>query len=285
MTLLRRLHAFWLLTHPFPIAMVVALALILGIASARENLDAARLVRALATLFLSQVHVGMTNDYLDRELDAQAQPFKPLARGTVKPNEARAVIFASFALMLFFAITLGPIGFLLAMLGTLAGQIYNFWLRGTPFSWLAYMMGFAVLPFFVWDAVQSFSVVYLLLFPIGALLVVAVHLAQTLPDVETDRALGVFGLAASLGRERAARVMWLALIAAHALVLTTFFVLRFDLAVLLAAMLASLALIATSAMLYYARRTPASTRFVFRLIAPSALILVAGWLEAVASLH
>ena len=223
----------------------------------------------------------MTNDYLDRGLDARAQPFKPLARGTVKPHEARVLIFASFALMFFFALSLGPVGFGLALLGTLAGQIYNFWLRGTPFSWLAYFMGYAVLPFFIWDAVQSFSLVYLLLFPIGALLVVAVHLAQTLPDVETDRALGVFGLAATLGRERAALVMWSTLVSAQALALITFFVLRFDLAVLLAAMLASLALIATSALIFYTRRTAASARVVFRLVAPSALILVAGWLTSV----
>ncbi len=276
----RRLHAFWLLTHPFPITMVVALALILGIASARENLDGARFTRALVTLFLSQAHVGMTNDYLDRELDARAQPFKPLARGAVQPSEARIVIIAAFALMLAFALTLGPVGFLLAMLGTLAGQIYNFWLRGTPFSWLAYLMGFAVLPFFVWDAVQNFSLVYLILFPIGALLVVAVHLAQTLPDVETDRALGVFGLAATLGRERAALVMWLALVTAHALALLTTYYLRSNLQILFVAMVGSLALIAASALIYYARRTAASAQIVFRLVAPSALILVAGWLAS-----
>ncbi|MBI3914038.1 MAG: UbiA family prenyltransferase [Chloroflexi bacterium] len=278
--LLRRMHGFWLLIHPFPIAMVVSLACILGISSARENFDAAQFTRALITLFLSQAHVGMTNDYLDRALDAQAQTWKPLARGWVKPNEARLIIFASFALMFIFALTLGPIGFVLALLGTFAGQIYNFRLRGTPYSWIGYVLGFSVLPFFIWDAASSFSPTFLIIVPIGIPLIFAAHLAQTLPDVESDRALGVFGFAATLGRERAAMLLWLMLIAAHALAFGTAYWLKSNLQTLFAAMIASFALVTASMFIYYARRTPQSLRIVFRLVSPSALILVAGWLAA-----
>ncbi len=260
--------------------MVLSLAIILALASARADLDMARLTRALVTLFLSQAHVGMTNDYLDRALDAQAQTWKPIARGLVKPNEARALIIASFALMFIFALTLGPLGFALAMLGTLAGQIYNFRLRGTRYSWVAYVMGFAVLPFFIWDAVNAFSFERLLIIPVGIPLIFAAHLAQTLPDVESDRALGVFGFAASLGRERAAVLLWLMLCAAHTLAFGTAYWLNSNLQTLFVVMLASAALVAVSMFIYYARRTPQSLRIVFRLVSPSALILVAGWLAA-----
>ncbi|MBI3741223.1 MAG: UbiA family prenyltransferase [Chloroflexi bacterium] len=258
----------------------MTLACILGIASARENFDAARFARAIITLFLSQAHVGMTNDYLDRTLDAQAQPNKPIARGLVQPSEARALIIVAFIAMLAFALTLGPIGFILALLGTLAGQIYNFKLRGTPYSWVAYVMGFSVLPFFVWDAASSFSWTYLLMFPMGIPLVFAAHLAQTLPDVETDRALGVFGFAASLGRTRAALLLWFVLIAAHAIAFASGYWLSSNLQILFVAMLGSLALIVASAIIYYARRDTTSSKIVFRLVSPSALILVAGWLAS-----
>src|SRR5207237_3602661 len=40
--------------------------------------------------------------------------------------------------------------------------------------------------------------------PIGALAAVAVHLADSLPDLETDRAAGVRGLVPRLGLRRAA---------------------------------------------------------------------------------
>ena len=98
--LLRRGLGYWLMIHPFPVMMVVTLATVLAVATAREATDLSRLIRAIATLFCSQVVVGISNDLHDRVLDAQAQPWKPLARGVVTPNEARTLIALAFALML-----------------------------------------------------------------------------------------------------------------------------------------------------------------------------------------
>ncbi len=266
--------------HPFPVMMVVTLATVLAVATARESTDLSRLVRAIAALFFSQVVVGISNDLHDRTLDAQAQPWKPLARGVVTPNEARALIVAAFALMLVFVISLGPIILLLALLGTFAGVLYNFWLRGTPFSWFPYVLGFIILPIFVWASMARFDARQLILVPIGLPLLVGVHLAQTLPDTETDRALGMRGFAVTLGRTRGSLVVWSALIGAQMLTLVTALALDSNLEIVLLAVGASCALVAASIALYHARPTSATLRVVFRLVAPSAVILVAGWLAA-----
>lgn len=280
MTLLRRLQGYWLMIHPLPVMMVVTLAAVLAMATTREATDFSRLVRAIATLFFSQVTVGVSNDYHDRALDAQGQTWKPLARGIVSPGEARAIIVIAFVLMLAFAISLGPLALLLALLGTFAGQLYNFWLRETSFSWLPYILGFIVLPIFVWVSIERFDVRQLVLVPIGLPLLIGVHLAQTLPDLETDFALGARGFAVTLGRARGVIIVWLASIGSQMLALVSALFLDSDLRIIGMAVTVSFALIAASIALYHREPTSATLRVIFRLVAPSAVILVAGWLFA-----
>ena len=270
--------------HPFPVMMVIALATILAVATARQATDPARLVRAVATIFFSQVVVGISNDYHDRALDAQGQPRKPLVRGVVTPSEARALIAGAFVLMLGFSISLGPIIVLLALLGTFAGTLYNFSLRGTPWSWLPYVLGFVTLPVFVWVSMQRFDARQLALVPIGLPLLVGVHLAQTLPDTETDIAVGVRGLAVTLGRARGVLVVWSALIGAQLIALISALLVDSNLDIVLIATGASFALVAASIALYHRQPTSATLRVVFHLVAPGAVILVAGWLAALQSM-
>jgi len=281
----RRLQAYWLMIHPFPVMMVVTLATVLAVATARESTDPSRLIRAIAALFFSQVVVGISNDYHDRVLDAQGQPWKPLARGVVTPGEARALIVLAFGLMLLLAVSLGPIIILLALLGTFAGILYNFWLRGTPFSWFPYVLGFITLPIYVWASMARFDARQLILAPIGVPLLVGVHLAQTLPDTETDLALGVRSLAVTLGRARGVLVVWSTLISAQVLALVSALMVNSNLEIVLTAVGLSFALVAASIALYHRSPTSATLRAIFRLVAPSAVILVAGWLAALQSLR
>ena len=280
MALLRRLQAYWLMIHPFPVMMVVTLATVLAIATAREAIDLSRLARAIATLFFSQVVVGMSNDYHDRLLDAEGQPWKPLARGIVTPKQARVAIGLAFVLMLGFAGSMGPLVVLLALLGTFAGILYNFWLRDTPLSWFPYVLGFVVLPISIWVSIERFDIRQLVLVPIGLPLLVGVHLAQTLPDTETDLALGVRGFAVSLGRSRGVLAVWSTLIGAQLIALVSAWALGSNPQIVFFAVGTAFALVAASIGLYHARPSSATLRVIFRLVAPSAVILVGGWLAA-----
>lgn len=266
--------------HPFPVMMVVTFATLLAVATARDALEPLRLARAIAALFFSQVVVGTSNDYHDRARDAQGQRWKPLVRGTVTPNEARAQIVVAFGLMLALAISLGPIALALALLGTFAGLIYNFWLRDTPFSWLPYVLGFIVLPIYVWVALEHFDARQLALIPIGVLLLLGVHLAQTLPDTETDRAVGGRGLAVTLGHARGTRIVWCTMIGAQILASLSARWLPRNSLVLGAAVGVSFGFVVVSILLYHRNPTSTTLRALFRPIALSAVILSVGWLIA-----
>lgn len=260
--------------------MVIVLSTLLAVATARETLDPARLTRAIATIFFSQVVVGVSNDYHDRALDAQTQSYKPLARGAVTSHEALVLIALASVLMVAFGLSLGPIAFGLALLGTIAGLLYNFALRGTTFSWFPYVLGFVTLPIFIWVTMERFDAQQLALVPIGLPLLLGVHLAQTLPDAESDVQVGVRGFAVALGRKRGLMVAWGACIAAQLSALVSAIFLDSNLQIVLTGILVSCALIALSIVRYQRNPSSATLRGNFRLIAPSAVILTTGWLFA-----
>lgn len=280
MQLHRRLYSYWLLIHPFPVTMVVAFATLLAVATARATLDPSRLVRAILTLFFSQAVVGISNDYHDRTLDFQGQPQKPLANGSVAPKEAMALIVIAFLLMLALAFSIGPIVLALALAGTMAGLLYNLVLRGTPFSWFPYVLGFTILPVAVWVAMERFDPRQLALIPIGIPLLIGVHLAQTLPDIESDLRVGIRGLSVSLGRERAVIVCWSAFLAAEIIALGSGILMQSNLPSIAAATILSVVLVATSVVRYRRDQSSATLRGNFRLTASSAVMLTAGWLFA-----
>ncbi|MCL4486923.1 MAG: UbiA family prenyltransferase [Chloroflexi bacterium] len=281
--LLRRAQGYWLMIHPFPVMMVVTVATVLALATAHDAARYPRIAVAIAALFCSQAVVGISNDYHDRGLDAQAQQWKPLASGVVTPNEARALIAAAFVLMLGFAATLGPYVLALALAGTLAGLFYNFVLRGTPLSWLPYVLGFAVLPVYVWTTVERFDARQLALVPIGIPLLIGVHLAQTLPDLETDRALGGRGAAVTLGLDRGIAVVWTSVIGAQALGLLSALWLGSAPAIAFPAVGLSFGLAVVGIALCRHRPSSETLRVVFRLVAASAVVLAGGWLVALAA--
>lgn len=281
--MLRHIYNYWRLIHPFPVTMVVAFATLLALATARDALKPWQLGSVIATLFFSQAIVGITNELHDRALDAQTQPYKPLANGSVSPNEARALVAIAAVLMLAFALSIGPIVVAFALLGTFAGLLYNFILRGTPFSWFPYVLGFITLPVAIWVAMERFDWRQFVLIPIGLPLLFGVHLAQTLPDVESDVRVGVRGLSVMLGRERALVVVSGTCVAAQITALGSALFLGSNMQLVLAAMFASLTLVALSILRFHLMPTAATLRGNFRLIALSAVILTAGWLFALHS--
>ena len=131
---------------------------------------------------------------------------------------------------------------------------------------------------------EDFDARQLALVPIGLPLLVGVHLAQTLPDTETDLALGMHGFAVTLGRARGVLVVWGALVGAQMLALVSALLVNSNLDIVFVATGASFALVAASIALYHRQPTSATLHVVFHLVAPSAVILVAGWLAALQSI-
>jgi 4-hydroxybenzoate polyprenyltransferase len=274
----RRLTAWVEAAHPYPVAMVLALTLLLGFASADGSPDASQLALAVSAMLLSQVAIGWTNDYVDRESDALYQPWKPVASGALAASALRPAAFVAAASAFVVAGFLGFLSLAFCAIGTAAGIAYDLKLKDTSLSWLPYMVGFAVLPPFVWSAIDAFEAVFLWLYPIAAPLVLAVHLGQVLPDVDDDRRALRGGIAVSLGRATAARLLLLCLVLPPALALLSLGWLEYDPAILGAVLAAYVALLALALYLY---GRPGGERAAYRPLALAAVLFSAGWLAAV----
>jgi 4-hydroxybenzoate polyprenyltransferase len=258
--------------------MVVALTALTGLASGPA--DAGRIVLAVLAMFLSQLSIGWSNDYLDREHDAAHRPEKPLSSGAVPaallPPLTAAALTASLAAGAF----LGPEVLLLLIGGSACGFAYNLYLKRTRLSWAAYVVAFALLPPFVWAALDQFRGELWWLYPVGAPLALAAHVANTLPDIEGDREAGHGGLVARLGRARALRLLLLCLALPPTTILLSLLWLDYSAPLLLGALLAYGVLVAFAVGAYRSPR-PGAARAGFRLVAPAAVVLAAGWLAAV----
>lgn len=282
-------HALGLLqvTHPLPSALyVVAVGLFafLAAASHHQTPNGWLLARALVGVACAQVAIGALNDYHDRAHDALTQPTKPLARGVIVPWEALVIVaIGSIGVLAL----LGPLGVIPCILGVLIeglGLAYDLWFKGTIVSALVYAVYFPLIPLLAWALFGGWAPFLPWLLPFAAPLGVAMNIANSLPDLEGDIAMGARGLPHLLGLRRGLLVCWLTPFVALALIWAL------DLTRLVPAGLAGM-LVATAAValsvsaacaLYLRRPQPATLKLTFYLQALGIVALAGGWLAAVA---
>lgn len=195
------------LIHPFPtVANVIAAIAFATVADGLPPLRDALLLGA--AMFGAQATIGISNDLADIELDSLAGRNKPLVRGRVGPTAARGLLAASALLATVSAATFGVASLALVALGIALGVWYNLALKRGPWSWLPYVLALPLAPIWVWTALGRFSPALLWLYPLGAPLLLALHLANALADFDTDRAAGNNGWAQHLGARRADALLW-----------------------------------------------------------------------------
>jgi 4-hydroxybenzoate polyprenyltransferase len=189
-------RALALSCHPLPSVAVTGLSA--GLAALAE-LPPGRGILVTAAVFTGQLSIGWSNDYLDAERDrAVHRPDKPMATGAVAPRLAGIAAVVALILTLALSAALGWAG-VAALVIVLCGWLYNLGLKATPLSWLPYALAFGLLPAVAtlsaspsrWPAAWALTA--------GALLGVAAHLANALPDLHGDLATGVRGLPHRLG--------------------------------------------------------------------------------------
>jgi 4-hydroxybenzoate polyprenyltransferase len=211
------MRALALSCHPIPSLAVTALTA--GLA-ALAGLPAGRGVLVTVAVFTGQLSIGWSNDYIDAERDqAVNRSDKPLAAGGVERRIAGIAAVVAIILTVALSAALGwPGG--AAVLGTAAcGWAYNLGLKATALSWLPYAVAFGLLPAVVtlsdspprWPAPWALAA--------GALLGVAAHLANALPDLRDDHATGIRGLPHRLGPKTTAITGAGLLLAASAVIL------------------------------------------------------------------
>jgi 4-hydroxybenzoate polyprenyltransferase len=183
--------------HPIPSLAVTAMTA--GLA-ALAGLPVGRAAWVTGTIFVGQLSIGWSNDYLDAERDkASNRADKPLAVGAL--NRRLVGIAAVVALMVTAAMSvfIGWPGGGAAVATALCGWAYNLGVKATILSWLPYAIAFGSLPAVVtladlpprWPPGWAVAA--------GALIGVAAHFANVLPDLTDDVASGVRGLPHRIG--------------------------------------------------------------------------------------
>ena len=206
--------ALALSTHPGPAAAVTVIATALGIGIGLEPWRVVLL--ALAVLF-NQASVGLSNDWIDAARDtAVGRSDKPVARGWISAVAVQRAAFVCAALAVLLMVPLGVAATVAHVVFIASAWAYNLGLKSTLFSVLPYIVSFGILPAIVTLALPlpqprgaaGWAIA------LGALLGVAAHFANVLPDLDDDRATGVAGLGHRLGGRATGLVTCLALAAA-----------------------------------------------------------------------
>ncbi len=200
---------------------MITIGLAFGLVAGRHHPQPARLALLAGLLAGNQYAAGALNDGVDADLDAAAGRGKPIERGAISRRAVTALALAAGLGSLLCGALLGPVSFALAAAGLACAFAYDLWLKGTAASVLPFALALPLIPLFGYGAAGRFPAVLWWAWPIGALAAVAVNLADALPDLESDQAAGVNGLAPRLGVRRAAALCGAGYALAVALALTS----------------------------------------------------------------
>ena len=201
-----RLTQLFRLFHPAPSLATAGVALLFLPLIAGGSPPLGETILLALSLSLQQFAISAHNDWADRDVDAVAEPARPIPAGLISP---RAVLVLATVLAvgsLLFALPLGLDEGALVALFLVCGLAYNTRLKRTPLSWLPFSLAFPLIPLFAAAALDTWPAWW----PPAALaaqpLIVAIHLADSIPDIETDLRAGAGGLASRLGVRTATRV-------------------------------------------------------------------------------
>jgi 4-hydroxybenzoate polyprenyltransferase len=260
--------------------MVLLLTLLVALASTDGAPDTSELALALGAMLTSQLAIGWSNDYLDREVDAKYQPGKPVPSGLIDARLLPPAVLLALLVAAVAGLLLGAWPALTLAVGTACGLAYNFGLKATRLSWLPFLVAFTVLPVFVWTSLDVYQDTFLALYAIALTLPVAAHLANVLPDLEGDRAQGRMTVAVTLGRSRTVTLLLGCLIAPIVLVALSLGWLEYDYDVLVPMLLVYLGLAALASVLYRRGERKAEV-WAFRCVVVAGVLFGSGWLAAV----
>ncbi|MEH0424383.1 UbiA family prenyltransferase [Streptomyces sp. B21-083] len=200
--------------HPGPVAAVTVLSTALAVSAGHSG---GRCVLIGAAVLSGQLSVGWCNDAFDARRDAAAgRRGKPVADGAVNRTAVWAAAFTALVLCVPLSLACGPLAGTAHLTAVAGAWAYNLRLKATVLSWLPYVLGFASLPAVVALSLPGRPWPSWWVITAGALLGVAAHLGDVLPDIGADLAAGVRGLPQRLGVTATRRLLPVPLVAATA---------------------------------------------------------------------
>ena len=190
----KKVLSLLLASHPGPTVVVTVIVTGLGIGLGYPPGRLA--VLALAVL----LSIGWSNDWLDAARDAAVhRTDKPAARGDVSVSVVRLAAFLAVAAAILVTLPLG-LGALAAHVVVIAGGwAYNLGLKATAYSWLPFAVSFGTLPAIATLGQEQPALPQWWVYAAGALLGVAAHVTNVLPDLDDDARTGIRGMPHRLG--------------------------------------------------------------------------------------
>jgi 4-hydroxybenzoate polyprenyltransferase len=202
--------AFWRMLHPLPSLMTVVVAGAFVVLAARGLPPIGRFAQLLAIETAMQFSISAFNDYFDRHVDA-GRADKPVASGAISARTAWVTGLLLGVAAILLALPLGAWVAALTAIGLGGGLLYDAGLKYTAFSWLPFCIAFPTLPLWAWAGASpdgAFPPQLFWVVPVGGVLVLGIHLADTIPDLAADTEAGVRGLAHRLGPARSLALCW-----------------------------------------------------------------------------
>jgi 4-hydroxybenzoate polyprenyltransferase len=191
-SLLNRVQALIITSHPGPSVAITALTTILAAQAAPHGIGPALTAPALLA---GQLSVGWSNDACDAPRDAAAgRTDKPLARGDISARSVWTAAGIAAAAGLALALVISPLTGALYVLVVAPGWAYNLGLKSTLWSGAMYVLGFGPLPAYAASTLPGQPAPRWAVTFAAALLGLGAHFANVLPDLAADRATGVGGL-------------------------------------------------------------------------------------------
>lgn len=201
-------RGYLLLPHVVPIIAVLLATGAFALIVARGWPGTWPMLCLLGAMLGGQLAVGATNELVDAELDARSRPHKPIPAGLVSRRGAIAMVLVGLAMMVAFSLAFSWPAFLLCAVGNGVGIAYSLWFKRTIWSWLPYVIAIPLIPIWVWTALDDLPRKMVGILPLAIPAVISLHIAQSLPDIGSDRSAGVRTLAVALGEDRARRWCW-----------------------------------------------------------------------------
>ncbi len=211
------IHGYLVLPHAVPIMVVLAATAAFALVAAEGWPGWGDMLCLVGAMFGGQLAVGAVNELVDAELDAIAKPDKPIPAGLVSRRGAWAVTIGGLLLMTLLSLRFSLEAYVLLAIANGSGIAYSLWFKRTIWAWVPYLVSLPLIPIWVWAALDEVDPALFAIYPIGAAAVIAVQIAQSLPDIEGDRRTGVRTLAVAIGPAHAHHIAWAAMLLASAL--------------------------------------------------------------------
>ncbi len=161
----------------------------------------------VAAIFTGQLSIGWSNDVIDADRDRRVgRTDKPLAVGGVDRKLVVLATACALVATVVLSAVLGGRAGLAALLMVGCGWAYNVGVRSTVLSFLPYAVAFGVLPATATLALAGHPLPAWWAMVAGAMLGVAAHLLNVLPDLRQDAANGIRGLPHRWGAGRSVKV-------------------------------------------------------------------------------